>query len=235
MEKAEIFLAGERGLCETADMRSYRSFNFGDFYNEHKAGFSDLYVFNDETLAPGHSITMHIDRKSQIFILPVVGQVDYANDRPGQVSIQPGQLFVSTVDSGSSIQLKNPFDEELINFIQIRIAVNDSASGVCKTGLWHFDLNHIKNGLAEIVGPGDGLSMPVSIGKFSGRQEILYPLKNENNGVYAFVLEGAFELQNRLLHARDGLAIWGASAIEAEALSDDAIVLLLELPLRPSE
>ena len=46
-----------------------------------------------------------------------------------------------------------------------------------------------------------------------------------------FVIEGAFEVQGTLLHARDGLALWGTDKLEKEALSNDAIILLIELPL----
>jgi redox-sensitive bicupin YhaK (pirin superfamily) len=46
-----------------------------------------------------------------------------------------------------------------------------------------------------------------------------------------YVIEGAFEVQYRLLHARDGLALWEAERVEWEALSNDAILLVLEVPL----
>jgi len=46
-----------------------------------------------------------------------------------------------------------------------------------------------------------------------------------------FVLEGAFEAEGRLLHSRDGLALWDTNEIEIEALSNDAIILLIEITL----
>jgi len=46
--------------------------------------------------------------------------------------------------------------------------------------------------------------------------------------VYVFVIEGAFEVQNRLLHARDGLSLSSATEVEFEALSNDAMLLILE-------
>ncbi len=45
---------------------------------------------------------------------------------------------------------------------------------------------------------------------------------------FAFVLAGAFETEGRLLHERDGLAIWDTDKIEMEALSNDAMILLIE-------
>jgi quercetin 2,3-dioxygenase len=42
-----------------------------------------------------------------------------------------------------------------------------------------------------------------------------------------FVLQGAFEAEGRLLHERGGLALWDAGEIEIEALSNNAILLLI--------
>jgi len=44
-------------------------------------------------------------------------------------------------------------------------------------------------------------------------------------------LEGAFEVEGRLLHARDGLALWETEKVELEALSNDAIILVMEISL----
>ena len=72
----------------------------------------------------------------------------------------------------------------------------------------------------------------ISIGKFDGRGETTYRVKNKDAGLFVFVLEGAFEVQGTLLHARDGLALWETDEVEMEALSNDAIILLVELPLK---
>ncbi len=66
--------------------------------------------------------------------------------------------------------------------------------------------------------------------KFAGRKEAVYKISRQKNSVFAFVIQGAFEVQGRLLHARDGLGLWDdTNLIELEALSNDAIVLLVEL------
>jgi hypothetical protein len=70
------------------------------------------------------------------------------------------------------------------------------------------------------------------IGKFTGREEAVYRLSDPRNGLFAFVLQGAFELQYRLLHAGDGLGLWELPEAELEALSNDAIILMVEVPLQ---
>ncbi len=55
---------------------------------------------------------------------------------------------------------------------------------------------------------------------------------NASDNVFSNSLanQGAFEVQGRLLHARNGLGLWDdTNLLELEALSNDAIVLLVEL------
>ncbi len=94
--------------------------------------------------------------------------------------------------------------------------------------LSRFKLHEDKDQLISLT--PDNMCPIVKIGKFAGRKEAVYKISRQKNSVFAFVIQGAFEVQGRLLHARDGLGLWDdTNLIELEALSNDAIVLLLEL------
>ena len=70
----------------------------------------------------------------------------------------------------------------------------------------------------------------ITIGKFTGRKEAVYKTHHPQNSLFVFVIEGAFEVHGRLMHPRDGLGLWDNSGdIELEALSNDAIILLIEM------
>ena len=71
----------------------------------------------------------------------------------------------------------------------------------------------------------------ISVGKFSGRGEVIYQRRGYDTGIFVFVMQGTFEAAGRLLHERDGLAIWDVDKIEMEALSNDALVCLVECRL----
>lgn len=92
------------------------------------------------------------------------------------------------------------------------------------THLHSFNIDDSKNNLLTI-------SLPVSIGitKLDGRKEITYTPVKENNCVFAFAVQGAFETEGILMHPRDGVAFWNYKQIEMEALSNDAIIFLLQL------
>ncbi|WP_316804619.1 hypothetical protein [Pedobacter nototheniae] len=52
------------------------------------------------------------------------------------------------------------------------------------------------------------LPLRISAGIFEGRKEAIYKMQKPKNSFYAFTIDGAFEVEERLMHARDGLALW---------------------------
>ena len=73
MKQAKIFLADERDVTETECFRSYNTFNFGEYYNQHKTDVEKLYVCKEDTLAGGKNFTATATLATQVVILPVVG------------------------------------------------------------------------------------------------------------------------------------------------------------------
>jgi quercetin 2,3-dioxygenase len=231
--KAKMFLADERGLNETEWFRSLNTFNFGKYFNEHKHPFGDIYVVNDDTLDAGRSLKMLIEEDSYVILLPVIGAIAYKDSAGNGNLIAAGQAGILTVNKNETIEVINPFDEGLINFLQIWIKAG-GAETKNESYLSTYNVNKCLNGLLKISPAGlDKLSLPftVSIGKFEGRGESTHQLKNKKAGLFVFVIEGAFEVEGRLLHARDSLALWETEKIEMEALSNDAIILVVESSL----
>lgn len=228
---AKMFLADERGLNETDWLRSWNTFNFGKYQHEHKQPFGELYVLNDDTLDGGRSLNMLVEEQSYIILLPIAGAVAYKDSTGNETLVAAGQIQLLTLDKGSTIQFTNPFKEELVNFLQIWIR-QKPGSAIMKHCLSTYDVNKFQNSLIKISPQSLHSATPpfsISIGKFSGRGETIYIPGNKEAGVFLFVIEGAFEANGCLLHARDGLALAAATEIDIEALSSDAIALVIEV------
>jgi quercetin 2,3-dioxygenase len=228
--KAKMFLADERGLNETEWLRSLNTFNFGKYFNEYKHPFGDIYVVNDDTLDAGRSLRMLIEEYSYVILLPVIGAIAYKDGSGNDDLIAAGQVKILTVAKGETIEISNPFDEGLINFLQVWIKA-DTERATKGSYISTYNVNKCLNGLLKISPASLGASsLPfiVSIGKFDGRGETTYHVKNKKAGLFIFAIEGAFEVEGRLLHARDSLALWETERVEMEALSNDAIILVVE-------
>jgi hypothetical protein len=142
-----------------------------------------------------------ITHKAPVVIIPLVGDV-ITNQRIG-----PGQIQVTTNPT-----ITNPYKEELVNYLIIGIK---GKAGV-------YDFNLINNNIQSPI-PG------IQLGKFDGRKDGIHKLSQTSGGAFVFAIEGAFEVQNRLLHPRDGLALTDITEIEFEALSNEAILLMIEV------
>lgn len=247
--QGKIFLSDERGHHELDWFRSYHTFNFGQYQQQHKAGIGPLYVLNDETLAGGKSLILAAEQDSDILLVPVVGALSLKDSAGNACIIEAGQSYLTTALAGTAIELSNPYEEDLVNFLQVWFkqdalfrVLSSEGGGSVNPQLFSFDINADKNKLIElfpaITESAHSFNKPYGrqfIGKFAGRAEMIHTISSPYNGLFVFVIEGAFEVQYRLLHARDGLALWDLQEVEFEALSNDAIIWVCELSVESGE
>lgn len=242
--QARIYLAEHRGHSETDFLRSYQSFNFGNYVAEGRAPFGALRLLNDDTLRAGASVTMAVEQPTDVLLIPVAGSLAYTcepiiGSGTGGF-LDPGHVQFLSLTAGMTYTVSNPYEIEYVSFLQIWLTNNvdtDSFSPVASRG--SFDLSR-KNVLLPLAESADPEAVGrVLIGQFDGRSDGSYPAKSSapngcSSGIYAFALKGAFEVQNRLLHEKDGLALWNVpdGLVEFEALSNDAILVLLDIEIQ---
>jgi len=219
--KGKIFLADERGLTELETFRSYNTFNFGHYCHPHKNPFGSLYVLNEDTLAGGSNISLQVEENSEITLLPIVGAIVYHDSLGNTGTVEAGQSIVLDAPKGLILTIENPFREELVRFVQWWVRT-PAKTAPTPPAVLSFDLSAPA---ASFVSIGSA-----SIGRLAGREEAVYKAATPRSGLFAFVIQGAMEVQYRLLHAGDGLALWDLPEIEAEALSKEAIILVIEVP-----
>lgn len=226
--KAKIFLAEERGCNETHTFRSYYTFNCKGYFNKYKCPFNDLHVFNDNTIAANQSMSTEAEENLYVILLPVVGSLVYKIDQGSENIVHAGQLNIVHFSKNATIEFLNCYENELINFIQLGIKTGTSPV-TNESELFTFSLDNYPDELINITAPVGKTGLPaISIGKFAGRRESVYKTMDQSN-LFVFVIEGVFEVQGRLLHARDGLVIFNDPVdIELEALSNNAIIFMIE-------
>ncbi|MES3016157.1 MAG: hypothetical protein V4721_00190 [Bacteroidota bacterium] len=224
----QIFLSEQRGVISTKEYCRSCTFNFDSFLEADGQAFGLLYVLNDEILGSGATLKMAVYDDFWVVLIPVTGELNYAESEGSTNNgIQPEQLRIGYMPAGSSFNVTNPYESDEINFLQLWI----KAEGVRKpVGIvLDFDLvetsGHLFNPDVEAL----GCPFKITLAKMDGRQEIVYDVSGKGASVFAFVLGGAFEVEGRLLHPRDGLGLWNITEIEAEALSEGAVLLILEL------
>ncbi len=229
--EAKIFLNDQRGKTEISWFRSFHTFNFGNYFNENKTPIGAIRVFNDNTLAAGKSIKMQVEKPTDVLILPLVGGIEFKNSTGYHDFLEAGKLQIFSAEAGMEYEVLNPYEaeenaENLINYLEIWIEKESNI--LLKTEQASIDIEE-RNEFQSIYSIEKTF---VYFGKFEGREDFIYKLKNAKNSIFTFIIEGAFEFQNRLLHPRDGLALWNVQEIDFEALSNDAMLLIFEIPVK---
>ncbi|OOQ58001.1 pirin family protein [Mucilaginibacter pedocola] len=225
LSPAKIYLDDQRGFSENDICQRYCTFNHEDYEREGKEPFGNLYTLNDEVLAAGAVSKQTAVHSNYLLLVPITGSAIYI-DNKHWMEVEPGEVLMVALIEGEEFKLSNAYAADWINYLRIEIQCDELFAG--KAARFSFDMDGQPNQLISLIN-SPALPFKLQIGRFAGREEAIYKPAEYDSKVFSFVIAGAFELQNRLLHERDGLALWDAESVEAEALSNNAILLVIEL------
>ncbi len=216
-----IFLADQRTLVENQQLRKFSAFR--SFKTNGNAATS-LYLFNDEMLAPNATSGFYTEQRGFLIIVPITGTINYFDDKENDTEVEVGEGLMIFLESNTFVKLTNPYATEVISYLVIGIKQKqlESSSPVFFT----IDLSN-QNTFATLS--PSSAPFKICMAQFSGRGENEY-LLNQQRIFYLYVLAGAFEIEGRLLHDRDGLCLWHTEKVEMEALSNHATIITVELP-----
>lgn len=212
--QAHLFLAEQRSVFQDENIRNCAVLPYGHNFI-HK-----ILSFSDDTLRGGYSLNRVLTEPLELIIIPLVGGIEYQDNHNCKeaVFIEAGSSFKISLQSGTQYQISNPYTEsDLVNFLHIW-RTNTSANFSSEIVLFNWVE---KNILIPILN-----DKTCFMGKYGGREEGL--LKCDDSSAFIWIVEGVFEVQNRLLHAKDALALWNLEDIDFEALSNDAIIIIFK-------
>ncbi|MGQ3088123.1 pirin family protein, partial [Flavobacterium sp.] len=162
-------------------------------------------------------------KKESIIIIPLVGALEYDLEGDEPQAIIPGEAWILP-SADSSVCVRNPYDDELINFLYLAFSAPLSAT---------IPVVEIKLEEGNVLHPfaGNFGGVFCYMGIYDCRKEDIYKVRRPGHGIFVFVINGAFEVSGRLLEERDGLAMWNVEETDFESLSNNAILLVIEVPL----
>lgn len=223
ISQGKIFLSNQRGIIESDRIKRYSTFNFENFFNPTKEAIGNLYALHDDMLAPNADLNFYTREQGYILILPITGDIKYIDEQKNETNIKIGKSLLVYLDKNSYIQLKNPYENTTVNYLMIAIKSDETPKH--SLALLDIDLSQINHSYT-LAQPSS--SFKISVGRYKGRGENEYAV-NRSATVYCFVLAGAFEIDGRILHNRDGIALSATDKIEMQALSDNSMLLTIEL------
>jgi redox-sensitive bicupin YhaK (pirin superfamily) len=232
---AQIYKSDLRGITEDDAFRRLSIFNFEHHFDESRKPYGSLLALNEESLGPKHKIFRHVESDTEIIIIPLAGAVHYSDSLGNVDIIETEHLRIFSANDGMTYSLENPYGEGLINFLQIWIRPEKTSGSQSVQQKFNYPG---KNVLFPIFTGDDSDAQTLKIrqyafgfmGIFDGRKQGSYTLSKPGNGLFVFVVSGAFEFENRLIEIHDGLVLNEVETAEFEALSENALLLVMEIP-----
>ncbi|MEZ0609441.1 pirin [Fibrella sp. WM1] len=219
--EAQIFVADQRGYTDSNGAQRLFTFNAAGYTADGREPFGPLVWLNDERLAPAASLTAPVEEAVTAVLLPLIGGLEYQLDENTQF-LEPGQSGTLSLAAGQTYRLTNPYEAETIQFLHLGLHAETAT-----TAPTAFDLSE-SNQLLPFWREG---AQAGYIGRFDGRHDATVAIEAAEQRVFVYIVQGAFEVANRLLHTGDGLALHyrQADVLEFEALSNNAMLILLML------
>lgn len=234
--KTTLHRADSRGFANHGWLRSYHSFSFANYYNPERIQFGALRVLNDDRVAPGMGFGTHPHRDMEIISIPLEGDLEHKDDMGNTTVIREGDIQVMSAGTGVTHSEYNKNRDKEVAFLQIWILPH--TQGVePRYGQVTLDPAQSQGRWNTILGPHgafDGLWIYQDawfhLGEFQAGSSSSYTLKNPENGVYIFVIEGSAQVGDQLLGKRDAMEVSGTDSLSFH-FDTPGKVLLMEVPL----
>ena len=235
--KTVLHKAETRGHANHGWLDSYHTFSFAGYHNPERVHFGALRVLNDDTVEGGMGFGTHPHDNMEIISIPTSGDLEHRDSMGNKQIIRQGDVQVMSAGTGIQHSEKNSNSDREVRFFQIWVFPNRK-NVKPRYDQQYFSEAEKHNKLVTVVSPVGSNDGGVQIhqdawfalGKLDKGFTTKYSLKNQENGVYVFVVDGNVTIDGQALQRRDGLGITKATELNIKADSD-AEILLMEVPV----
>ena len=226
-----------RGHAIHGWLDTHHTFSFANYYNPERVNFGALRVLNDDIVEAGKGFGTHPHDNMEIISIPLRGDLEHKDSMGNHGIINAGEIQVMSAGTGIFHSEFNKNKDKDINFLQIWVFPNK------KNVIPRYD----QISLADIEKPDELYQILSSnpndqgvwihqnawfhMGDLSESWKGSYELKDKNNGVYFFVIEGSLTVAGQKLNRRDGLGVSDTDKIEIKTDSFTKL-LVMEIPIQ---
>ena len=226
-----------RGKANHGWLNSRHSFSFANYHDSSKMNFGLLRVLNDDVVSGGQGFGQHPHKNMEIISIPLSGDLKHEDSMANKTVIREGEIQAMSAGTGIFHSEYNANMEQAVEFLQIWIIPRSQNVSPRYDQTELLDL-HLGNTLHQVLSPNvsdQGVWIHQDawfhLGTFDQGIETVYPIKKEGNGIYAFILEGSFEVNGQPLGKRDAIGVWETLDLTILALEPSSRLLLIDVPM----
>ncbi|MEM1120705.1 MAG: pirin family protein [Bacteroidota bacterium] len=235
--KSILHKANTRGHANRGWLDSHHTFSFANYYNPERMNFGVLRVLNDDVVQGGRGFGTHPHDNMEIISIPLEGDLEHKDSMGNTTVIKQGDVQVMSAGTGVYHSEYNKNKDEAVRFLQIWMFPNKK-NVKPRYDQITLDNSSPSSNLQQILSPNpkdEGVWVYQNawfhVGDFAEGGEETYNLKDKQNGVYAFVLEGNVIIEGQELGKRDGFGVWDTEQITIKA-EKGSKVLLMDVPMQ---
>jgi quercetin 2,3-dioxygenase len=173
----------------------------------------------DITLKPKERYPFKKDRKDSLLILPFLGDLGLETENFNTVLEENKALVLGHVRQ-QNFEIINDYESDNVNFIMFPIQSSN------------LNMNPFDNVLINIAANKNywhTISTGIFISQWTARKKGHFDaISRTYENLIVYCLSGAFEVNDRLLQAKDSLEIVMSDGLDFEALAEDSILFILE-------
>ena len=231
--------AESRGNANFGWLDANYSFSFANFFAPNKVQFGLLRVLNDDVVKGGMGFDTHPHKDMEIITIPLAGALEHKDSLGHSATIMAGEVQVMSAGTGVKHSEFNAHNDRELNLLQLWIFPEKNQVEP-RYDQKDFSGELVINKLTTIVSPKDKYidgslwihqQAYLSFGDFEDSKTLEYQLKNEENGVYVFLIEGEVSIDGQALKKRDALGILETKNFKME-FQQKSKVLLIEVPMK---
>jgi redox-sensitive bicupin YhaK (pirin superfamily) len=237
MANTIIHKAETRGEANHGWLHTRFTFSFSNYYNPERMHFGMLRVLNDDNIAAGMGFGTHPHDNMEIITIPTEGALEHKDSMGNGTVIKSGDVQVMSAGTGITHSEFNANKDKPVKLFQIWVFPNKK-NVTPRYDQITLNLNDRHNKFQQILSPNpDDAGVWIHqdawfhLGRFDKDYAVDYTIKKKGNGVYAFIIKGSVTIDNTVLDERDGLGTWNTDKISLKANTQDAEVLLMEVPM----
>lgn len=237
MSKHILHQSATRGHADHGWLNSYQTFSFASYYNPERIHFGALRVLNDDIVSGGKGFGEHPHENMEIISIPLEGALIHKDNLGNSQVTKAGEIQVMSTGSGVFHSEYNDSADQDAKFLQIWLYPRELnvtpryAQTVLDPALQQNQLQQIISPDPDDAGSWIHQDAWFHLGKFDKGNTFQYTPHKAGNGVYIFIISGAFNADGQELHERDGLGITETGSITITVLDNRSEILIMDVPM----
>ena len=232
-----IHRANTRGAANHGWLNAKHSFSFANYYDPERIHFGVLRVLNDDTVAPGMGFGKHPHDNMEIITIPLEGAIEHKDSMGNEGVIKYGDVQVMSAGTGIQHSEYNASQKDQLKLFQIWLFPNKK-NVQPRYDQVTLNVDDRRNKLQQIISPKneDGhlwinQDAWFSMGILDKDVSIDYNEKRKGNGLYIIVVKGTVTIAGETLGERDAIGLTDTDSITITANTQDAEVLVMDIPM----